>query len=73
MTVSPLQGITHACFALSYLLALTAELARLRWPRPGLRPVGLALGVAGLFAHTAYLGYHRPSPAVPYGSLLLVA
>lgn len=73
MTVSPLQGITHACFALSYLLALAAELARLRWPRPGLRPFGLALGAAGLFAHTIYLGYHRPSPAVPYGALLLVA
>ena len=30
----PLQNVTHACFGLSYLLALGFEAARLRWPRP---------------------------------------
>lgn len=72
MTMTPLQGVTHACFGLSYLCALGFELARLRWPRAGLRGAGLAFGAAGLLAHTAYLGMHHPSPAAPYGSLLLV-
>jgi ABC-type uncharacterized transport system permease subunit len=73
MTVSVLLGITHACFGLSYLLAFGCELAYLRWPRPGLRVAGLLLGLAGLLAHTAYLAVHRPTPAAPYGSLLLLA
>jgi ABC-type transport system involved in cytochrome c biogenesis permease subunit len=73
MTVSVLHGVTHACFGLSYLLAFGCELARARWPRPGLRLAGLALGTAGLFAHTAYLVVRHPSPAAPYGSLLLLA
>ena len=73
MTVSPLQGVTHACFGLSYLLAFLLEVARVSWPRAGLRAAALALGVAGLFAHTAYLAYHQPTPAAPYGSLLLLA
>jgi ABC-type transport system involved in cytochrome c biogenesis permease subunit len=73
MTASALHGVTHACFGLSYLLALGCELARVRWPRPGLRVAGLVLGAAGLFAHTAYLVVRRPSPADPYGSLLLLA
>lgn len=73
MTASPLSGITHACFGLSYLAAFTCEAARARWPRAGLRAAGLALGAAGLFAHTAYLAVNQPTPAAPYGSLLLVA
>ena len=72
MNATALQNVTHACFGLSYLLAWGVELARLRWPRPVLRPAGLLLGVAGLVAHTAYLGYHHPSPAAAYGSLLLL-
>lgn len=73
MTVSPLQGITHACFGLSYLLALGLEIARLVWPARGWRVAALVAGFAGLFAHTAFIAYHQPSPATPYGSLLLLA
>src|SRR5437763_10364945 len=73
MTVSPLQGITHACFGLSYLCAFLLELARLAWPARGWRVAGLALGFAGLFAHTVYLALNHPTPAAPYGSLLLLA
>src|SRR5438067_10060831 len=73
MTVSPLQGVTHACFGLSYLLAFGLELAWLARPRSHCRAAALVLGFAGLFAHTAYLAYHQPTPAAPYGSLLLLA
>jgi ABC-type transport system involved in cytochrome c biogenesis permease subunit len=75
MTVSPLQGITHACFGLSYLAALLLEVARLVWPRAGRgwRVAALAFGVAGVLAHTYYILAHQPSPAVPYGSMLLLA
>ena len=69
----PLQNVTAACFGLSYLLAFGLELARLRWPRPGLRTAGLALGGAGLVAHSAFLAFRLPTPAGPYGSLLAVA
>jgi ABC-type uncharacterized transport system permease subunit len=73
MTVSPLQGITHACFGLSYLLAFVFELARLVWPAFGWRIAALGLGAAGVFAHTAYITFNQPTPAAPYGSLLLLA
>jgi ABC-type uncharacterized transport system permease subunit len=73
MTVSPLQGITHACFGLSYLLALGLESARIAWPRAGLRIAALLAGAAGLFAHSVFIFYHQPTPAAPYGSLLLLA
>jgi Cytochrome C assembly protein len=73
MSLSTLQGVSHTCFGLSYLLAFTFEIARLRWPRAGLRATGLALGAVGLGTHTIYLAYHHPSPAAPYGSLLLLA
>lgn len=73
MTVPPLQGITHACFGLSYLLAFALEIARLFWPGRGWRVAGLAVGAAGVLAHTAYLAFNRPAPAAPYGSLLLLA
>lgn len=74
MTVSSLQGITHACFGLSYLAALLLELARLLWPRAGggWRVAALAFGGAGLFAHTYYIIAHGPSPADPSGSLVLL-
>src|SRR4051812_34872506 len=73
MTVSPLQGITHACFGLSYLAAFLLELARIAWPGRGWRVAGVAFGIAGLFAHTVYLAYHEASLAAPYWSLLLLA
>ena len=73
MALSTLQGVSHTCFGLSYLMAFSLELARLRWPRAGLRTAGLVLGSLGLFAHSAYLAIHHPSLAKPYGSLLLLA
>lgn len=72
MTV-PLQHVTYACFALSYLLAFLLELARVRWPRRGLRFAGLLAGFAGLVAHTAFLAFRHPPPADPDGGLLTVA
>jgi ABC-type transport system involved in cytochrome c biogenesis permease subunit len=68
-----LQNVTHTCFGLSYLLAFALELVRLRWPRPGLRVLGLLFGTAGLLAHSLYLAIHHPSPASSYGALLAVA
>jgi ABC-type uncharacterized transport system permease subunit len=73
MTVSPLQGITHACFGLSYLLALGFESARMAWPAVGWRIAALVAGAAGLFAHTVFIAYHQPTLAAPYGSLLVLA
>lgn len=69
----PLQNVTHACFGLSYLLALGLEVARLRWPRPAYRVAGVVFGAAGLFAHSLFLAVHHPTPATPYGALLAVA
>jgi ABC-type transport system involved in cytochrome c biogenesis permease subunit len=73
MTASSLQNITHACFGLSYLFAFVLELARLFWPGSAWRIAALAFGTAGLFAHTAYLFLNQPTPASPFGSLLLLA
>lgn len=73
MTGSLIQNIHHYCIGLSYLCAFLLEIARLLWPARGWRVAGLGFGAAGLFAHTAYLLVNRPSPAVPYGSLLLLA
>jgi Cytochrome C assembly protein len=73
MTLSTLHGVSHTCFGLSYLLALVLELARLRWPSKALRTAGLAAATVGLLTHSAYLLIHHPSPAAPYGSLLLLA
>jgi ABC-type uncharacterized transport system permease subunit len=68
-----MQNISLICFGLSYLLALLMELARLKWPSPGLRLAGWILGGAGLFAHSWYLALHQPSPATAFGALLAVA
>lgn len=68
-----MDGITRFCFTASYALALVIETARLAWPRPWLRWLGLTAGVAGVFAHTAYLLANSPSPARPADSLSLLA
>lgn len=73
MTLSTLQGVSHTCFGLSYLLALVLELSRLRWSTSTLRTAGLLAGALGLLTHSAYLAIHHPSPATPYGSILLLA
>jgi hypothetical protein len=67
------QGIYHACFGLSYLVALLLEVGLLVRPRAAWRWVALAFGLAGLFAHTVYVVVNQPSPAKPDGSLLLLA
>ena len=71
--VSAPQGIYHACFGLSYLVALLLELGQLLRPSAAWRWAALAFGVAGLFAHTTYVLVNQPSPAAPDGSLLLLA
>ncbi|MBA4062311.1 MAG: hypothetical protein C0501_01130 [Isosphaera sp.] len=73
MTVSPLQGITTACFGLSYLCAFLLELARYTRPGAVWRWAGVGFGAAGLAAHTLYLALHPPAPAAAYGALLLLA
>jgi len=73
MTVILLQGIYHACFGLSYLVALLLELGRLARPARAWRATGLAFGIVGLAAHTFYIVVHKPDPATPSGSLLLLA
>jgi ABC-type uncharacterized transport system permease subunit len=73
MTVSFLQGVTHACFGLSYLCAFALELGRLFWPGKGWRTASLFFGIAGFVAHSFYIWAHQPSPATPYGSLVLLA
>ncbi|MFO0847266.1 MAG: cytochrome c biogenesis protein CcsA [Gemmataceae bacterium] len=67
------QNVTPACFGLSYLLAFLLELARLKWPRAGVRTAGVFAAAAGLAAHSIYLAVQQPDPAAPFGSLLAVA
>jgi ABC-type transport system involved in cytochrome c biogenesis permease subunit len=73
MPATALSGISHACFGLSFLAALTLEAARWRYPAKWLRVVSLAFGAAGLFAMTVYLALHKPTLAAPDGSMLLLA
>lgn len=68
-----LEGINRFCFGASYAAALALELARLYWPRPLLRPLALAFGVAGFVAHSLYVLVQRPELSSPAGSLLLLA
>jgi hypothetical protein len=68
-----LEGITRFCFGASYVVALILELAQTRLPRKALRWGAAFFGGAGIFAHTLFLLYHRPTVASPYGSLLLLA
>ncbi len=73
MTVSPLQGVTHVCFGLSYLLAFLLEAGRLVRPGAAWRWAGLAFGVVGFLTQSFYILLNLPTPAAPYGSLLLLA
>lgn len=66
------MGITHYCFGLSYLTAFGLEIYRSMHPVRWTRLTGIIFAVAGLLAHTIYLAYHQPSPASPFGSLLLL-
>jgi hypothetical protein len=67
------MGITHACFGLSYLLALMLELVRQARPGKAVRVTSLLFGLAGIVAQTIYLVIHKPNPATAYGSLLLLS
>jgi ABC-type transport system involved in cytochrome c biogenesis permease subunit len=66
-------GVTHYCFGLSYLTAFGLELWQQYRPHRSLRAVGLFAGSAGAIAHSLFLLIRQPSPAAPYGSLLLLA
>jgi ABC-type uncharacterized transport system permease subunit len=68
-----LQNVTRLCFGASYALALILELVQMLRPSSLARWAGLALGVAGLFAHTLYLLVQQPQLSTPSGSLLLLA
>ena len=70
---TPLENVAQACFGLSYFLAFGLEFAVLLRPGKALRLAGLVAGVAGLVAHTIYLGFHTPNLAAPGASLLAVA
>jgi ABC-type transport system involved in cytochrome c biogenesis permease subunit len=67
------MGVTHLCFGLSYLTALVLELVQAARPARWAKITGLAAGIAGLVAHTIFLLIQKPSPATPYGSLVLLA
>ena len=75
MTVSSLQGVTHACFGLSYLVAFLLEVARLVWPRPGAAGAWPAWPSAsrGCSRTPSTSSLTSPPPAAPSGSLLLLA
>jgi hypothetical protein len=68
-----LDGIKLFCFGASYSVALALELLQLFWPRKVQRYAALAFGAVGLLAHSAYLLWHPPNLAEPFGSLLLLA
>src|SRR5437899_12231542 len=68
-----LQNVTRFCFGASYAVAFILELTQLAFPRRSLRMAGLVFGALGLVAHSAFLIFHHPTVAAPYGSLLLLA
>ncbi|MBX7105538.1 MAG: cytochrome c biogenesis protein [Gemmataceae bacterium] len=68
-----MEHISRFCFGASYAIALLAELCASIWPARFWRWFGLAFGGAGLLAHTLFLIAQQPTPAMPYGSLLLLA
>ena len=67
------MGITQLCFGLSYLTAFGLEMYRSARPQRWSRVTSIFFAIAGLLAHTIFLAYHQPTPASPYGSLLLLA
>ncbi len=53
-----LQKISVTCFAASYLVVLGIELSRVFFQIGQRRYIRFGFAAAGLFAHTAFLGYH---------------
>jgi ABC-type transport system involved in cytochrome c biogenesis permease subunit len=68
-----LDRITVFCIGASYACALVLEFLQLFLPWKLLRVAGLALGGAGLLAHTAYLFLHPMSLSTRSGSMLFLA
>ncbi len=63
-----MQNITIFCFGASYFVALVLEVVGL-WARFGWhRVVMIAMAVAGLFAHSAYLVLHAAGDAATVGT-----
>lgn len=67
-----MEQITFLCFGASYSVALLAELVGLLRPTHFWRWLSLGFGLAGFAAHSMYLIAQSPTPATPYGSLLLL-
>lgn len=63
------SGISVMCFAASYLVSLALEVSRL-WFRSGVRgAIMIGFAIAGLFAHTLFLGYRAyHAPNLPLSS-----
>jgi ABC-type uncharacterized transport system permease subunit len=72
-----LSGISVVCFASCYAIALGLEIAGLKYRFGWHRALLLGVAVAGLVAHTIYLGYRAAGAAEslssPAGWLLLAA
>src|SRR5262249_36108159 len=68
-----IEGIGRFCFGASYAVALGLGVVNAARPRRPPRYAAVAFGAAGLVAHTLYLALHRPSVALPSGSLLVLA
>lgn len=68
-----MDHISRLCFGASYGVALVTELAQAYWPSKAWRWASLLFGTAGLLAHSIFLLLKRPTLAMPYGSLLLLA
>jgi ABC-type transport system involved in cytochrome c biogenesis permease subunit len=64
------ERVTVFCFAASYAVALGLELWHLLRPRPIVRYLGIAFGLAGLLAHAIYVAV-QPLPLVSSGGSLL--
>jgi ABC-type uncharacterized transport system permease subunit len=68
-----LENVSIFCFAASYGVALTLEVAHQLSPRPVLRYFGLGFGIAGLLAQLIYLLVRPLALASPAGSLIFLA
>lgn len=73
--LSILERVTVVCFAASYAMMLGLELAHMWRPRPALRVASLAMGVAGVLAHSVYLIVQSVNLPLlgPAGSVLFLA
>jgi ABC-type transport system involved in cytochrome c biogenesis permease subunit len=68
-----MDRVNFLCFAASYTFALGLDLWNQLRPRPLLRGLSLAFGIAGLLAQTIYLGVQRPPLSWQSGWMLTLA